>query len=35
MDSLKGAKLFKADGSAVDADTALQGKVTDFYSVWI
>ena len=27
MDSLKGAKLLKADGSSVDADTALQGKV--------
>ena len=28
MDSLKGAKLLKADGSSVDADTALQGKVS-------
>ena len=27
MDSLKGAKLLKADGSSVEADNALQGKV--------
>jgi len=27
MDSLKGAKLLKADGSSVEVDNALQGKV--------
>jgi len=27
MDSLKGAKLIKADGSSVEADSALAGKV--------
>ena len=35
MDSLKGAKLLKADGSSVDAEIALQGKVSneDHYSL--
>ena len=27
MDSLKGVKLIKADGSSVEADSALEGKV--------
>ena len=27
MDSLKGAKLVKSDGSSVEADSALEGKV--------
>merc|ERR1719443_1803425 len=35
MDSLKGATLVKADGSSVEADSALEGKFTpmlkDFY----
>merc|ERR1712179_827725 len=36
MDSLKGAKLVKADGSSVEADSALEGKdltpmLKDFY----
>jgi len=31
MDSLKGAKLVKADGSSVEADAALAGKVNICY----